>query len=101
MYRGRYVTLTDVTANAMSANNQSLIVEKDGLFYVFHGICAEAWVSEDGVENELLSTDADAVCRTRADALEEAHDLEKQDPTEYGVHEGRLAKDGCGVKLII
>lgn len=85
----------------MSANNQTLVVERNGLFYVFHGVMAETWSDEEGVENELLSTDADAICRTRADALEEAHDLERGDPTEYGVHEWRLAKDGAVVKLII
>lgn len=62
---------------------------------------AESWYDDDGVENELLSTDADVVCRTRGDALEEAHDLEKEDPTEYGVVEGRLAKDGAAVNLIL
>lgn len=82
----------------MSANNQILVKEHKGRWYVFDNVNAESW--DENEKNELSLKEAEASFGTRAEALEFAHDLEMiGDGTEYGVGEF-LAKDGADVKII-
>lgn len=95
----------------MSANNQTLIKEYKGKWYVFTNIQAESWCEIDdndriieGRDNELLLKRAIAVCDSREEALDKAFELDKGEGeygegTEYGVAEF-LVKDGADIKII-
>ena len=94
----------------MSANNQTLVKEHNGKWYVFTNIQAESWVTLDendkvieGRENELSIKEAAAVCNTKEEAFEKAAELDQDDEyggTEYGVQLNRLCKDDAEVKLL-
>lgn len=89
----------------MSANNQTLIKNHDGKFYIFDNIQAESWCDENGEHiNELYLKDAVAICDTRDEALTEALKIEQDDEmggTEYGIQFEQLQKDGTGVVVVV
>jgi len=75
----------------MSANNQTLIIEHKGRFYVYDNVMAESW----GEVNELgLSC---LVYDDKMEAIKKAEELDKEYDTEYGIHFNELAKDGAEV----
>lgn len=90
----------------MSANNQTLIKEHKGKFYVFPDIMAESW----GEVNEIRITGKHPyVFNTRDEAYHAALGLDADaevegqfgpEGTEYGVQFNRLCKDDAEVKLI-
>jgi len=89
----------------MSANNQTLIKEFRGKWYVFLDIMAESWSDEKGHLNELSLKHAAAVCNTRDEAYAKALELDAKEGqfgegTEYGVHFERLVKDDKKVKIV-
>jgi len=94
----------------MSANNQTLIKEYKGKWYIFTNIMAESWCMTDdkdeiieGRDNELLLKNAAAICDTRDEAFDKAWTLDNDDDmggTEYGVQFNRLCKDDTEVKII-
>lgn len=91
----------------MSANNQILIKEHKGKWYIFTNVMAESWCDENGEhKNELHLSKASAICDTRDEAYEKALELEKKFAEEYffgheyGVQFRYLYKDGEEVKLI-
>lgn len=86
----------------MSQNNQTLIKQHNGKFYVFPDVMAESW---DEI-NELPIKDAKAVYDNRDEAYEFALQADSQvegmfgpEGTEYGVQFNRLCKDDAEVKL--
>ena len=91
----------------MSANNQTLIVEHGGRFYVFENVMAESWAHYDEETdtfdesrmNELPLTEASAVFDTRNEAFAKALELDEYE-TEYGVQSETLCKDGSPVNII-
>ena len=93
----------------MSANNQTLVKEHKGKFYVFPNIMAESWVHDDnGIVdesriNELPLSKAIAVFDNRDEAFEKAWEIDRDDDfggTEYGVQFNRLCKDDASVTII-
>ena len=96
----------------MSANNQTLIKEHEGKWYVFTNVMAESWCYYDRAtgkfdesrKNELSLKFADGIYSSRDEAFEAARELEMKDDlggTEYGVQFNRLCKDDAEVTLII
>jgi len=93
----------------MSANNQTLIKEHKGKWYVFVNVNAESWdwnkeKNEPG-PNKLSIKEADGVYDKRIDALSAAWRLDEiwgqfREGTEYGVQEDVLFKDGAEVEII-
>jgi len=91
----------------MSANNQVLVKEYEGRWYVFNNIQAESWCDDNGEhENELYLDEAHQWFDTKEDAIIYAHKLDEQfdeewgmPNSEYGVH-FNLAKDGADVKIL-
>jgi len=96
----------------MSANNQTLIKEYKGKWYVFTNIQAETWCNYDeekqeiikGTENRLSLKSARVVCDNRDEAWDKAWELDKEsgeweEGTEYGVQLNRLYKDNSEVFL--
>ena len=91
----------------MSANNQTLIKEYQGKWYVFANVMAESWC-DDNMEhvNEISLKAASAICETRDEAFERAWELDKEfgeygEGTEYGVQFNRLCKDDAEVKIVL
>ena len=88
----------------MSANNQTLIKEYKGKFYIFTNIQAESWCDENMEHvNELSLKEGVEPFDTRDQAFEKALKLDKDDDyggTEYGVQFNRLCKDDSEVILI-
>ena len=95
----------------MSANNQTLVKEHKGKFYVFTNVNAESWVHydektgtfDDTRRNELKLKGASAVFENRDDAFNKAWELDEDDDmggTEYGVQFNRLCKDDGEIKII-
>ena len=93
----------------MSANNQVLVKEYKGKWYVFGNLMAESWVHydektekfDDSRINELKLSEADGVFNSRDEAYEFASKVDRGDfPTEYGVQFNRLCKDDAEVKII-
>ena len=93
----------------MSANNQTLVKEYKGKWYVFGNIMAESWVHydhetqkfDDSRVNELELSEADGVFNSRDEAYEFALKVNDDNfPTEYGVQFNRLCKDDAEVKII-
>jgi hypothetical protein len=93
----------------MSANNQVLVKEYKGKWYVFGNLMAESWVHydektekfDDSRVNELKLSDAEGVFNSRDEAYEFALKVDRDDfPTEYGVQFNRLCKDDSEVKII-
>lgn len=81
----------------MSANNQTLIKKhSDGKYYIFSNVNAESW---DDV-NILSIKRCEDSCSNFEDAYGIAEEIEKEEPTEYGIHKETLAKDGAKVVLI-
>lgn len=83
----------------LSANNQTLIKEHKGKFYVFTNVNAESW-HDEGEENELTLIEAHGEYDTRDEAFEEALEMDRLEGSEYGVQFNRLCKDDSEVKLI-
>ena len=95
----------------MSANNQTLIKEHQGKFYVFTNVMAESWVHYDEATgkfddtriNELSLASARACFDRRDDAFFAACEMDEDDDmggTEYGVQFNRLCKDDGEVKIV-
>jgi len=94
----------------MSANNQTLVKQHKGKWYVFENIQAESWVTLDdddkvieGRDNELSLKEAVAVFNTKEEAMEKAYDVDAscgqfEEGTEYGVSTA-LVKDGADVTI--
>ena len=85
----------------MSANNQILVKEHKGKWYVFDNVTAESWSKK----NALYRTEAVGCYWERDAALDRAEKLldEAIDdgyPVEYGIQFEKLAKDGADVKII-
>lgn len=91
----------------MSINNQMLIKEHKGQFYVFD-VMAESWGEFDEDGNLISKTNylpverAKAVCNTREEAHKVAHKLDSKEmlSAEYGVIDEKLAKDGAEVVFV-
>lgn len=86
----------------MSANNQTLVKEHEGKFYVFKDINAEAW---DEGHHELKASSADFVSDSRDEAFAKAIELDGvcgqfEEGTEYGVQFNRLCKDDTEVYIV-
>lgn len=79
----------------MSANNQILIKEYKGKWYVFD-VMAESWENAEGKVNPLSLKSAVGEYSTKAQALE--YGLAISVHTEYGVAD-RLIKDGADVTI--
>ena len=93
----------------MSANNQTLVKEHNGKFYVFTNINAESWgwydIKKEPAPNKLSVKHAKGVYDTRDEAYEAALKFTEEEdsdgvPTEYGVQFNRLCKDDAEVILI-
>lgn len=96
----------------MSANNQILIKEHKGKFYVFSNIMAESWCELDendkpveGRNNELSIKRADSFFNTKEEALIRAFEIDKEfddefEGHEYGIQFEHLCKDNAEVKII-
>lgn len=80
----------------MSANNQTLIKEHEGKYYIFSNIMAESWDEK----NELKVSEAEDIALTLEDAYKKARQIESLDPTEYGVQVDELQKDGAEITLL-
>ena len=83
----------------MSANNQILVKEHKGKWYVFNNIMAESW----GKVNQLNISRADGVYGSRDEAYEAAIDMNEKEEwpgIEYGVQFNRLCKDDAEVELV-
>ncbi len=83
----------------MSANNQTLIKEHKGKWYIFGNVNAESWKNPDtkSSKNALRIQEADGVYDTRDEAYKAAIEIEKvqgqfEEGTEYGVQFNRLWK---------
>lgn len=91
----------------MSANNQTLIKEHKGKWYVFTNVNAESWgwdeEKNEPAPNRLFIDGAAAVCDTRDEAFEKAWELDTNEyygGSEYGVQFNRLCKDDGEVELV-
>ena len=94
----------------MSANNQTLIKEYKGKWYVFVDINAESWEWDEEknkpiTPNKLKLKFAKGPFNSRDEAYEEALELDSkcgqfEEGTEYGVQFNRLCKDDAEVKII-
>ena len=92
----------------MSANNQTLIKEHEGKWYVFTNVNAESWCDTDDPNdkgNIVSIKEADGIFDTRDEAYANALALDSQcgefkEGTEYGVQFNRLCKDDSEVKII-
>lgn len=92
----------------MSANNQILVKEYNGKFYVFD-VMAESWGEWDMVsgkftieKNKLYIGEAKGKFSTRQKAHDFANSIEDNSPwgsSEYGVIDEVLYKDGAEVTL--
>ena len=87
----------------MSANNQTLIKEYKGKWYVFTNVNAESWgwneEKNEPAPNTLSIKEADGIFNTRDEAYNEAVKLTDYE-VEYGVQFNRLCKDDAEVILI-
>lgn len=92
----------------MSRNDQLLVKEYKGKFYVFD-VMAESWGdwTEDGKliskANHLNTSQAKGVFDTREEAHKFAHKLDEEDEwfgSEYGVVDEVLYKDGEQVIIV-
>lgn len=93
----------------MSKNNQILVKEHKGKFYVFD-VMAETWGQWDnetnqpiGELNELSVKEAKGVFNTREEAHNFGHKLDAEDEwfgSEYGVIDEVLCKDGAEVIIV-
>ena len=89
----------------MSANNQTLVKEYKGKWYVFTNLMAESWCRNKKHMNELSLKEADGVYNSRDEAYEAALELDAkcgqfEEGTEYGVQFNRLCKDDSEVNII-
>ncbi len=81
----------------MSANNQTLIKEHKGKWYVFENVMAESW---DDVNHLYIGDEKPESFDSRDEAYERALELDQRDGTEYGVQFNRLCKDDAEVIII-
>lgn len=82
----------------MSRNDQLLVKEHGGKFYIF-SVMAESWDSS----NKLSLDEALGVFDAREEAHQFAHKHDAEDEmfgSEYGVVDEVLAKDGQDVKIV-
>lgn len=77
----------------MSSNNQTLIKKYNNRYYIFSNVNAESW---DEI-NTLSIKEAEDSCSNFEDAYGIAEEIEKEDPTEYGIQNEVLVKDGAKV----
>ena len=92
----------------MSRNDQLLVKEYKGKFYVFD-VMAESWGEWDiknckpiSDKNKLPISEAKGVFNTRKEAHKFAHKLDAEDEwfgSEYGVVDEVLYKDGASVEI--
>lgn len=85
----------------MSRNDQLLVKEHKGKFYVFE-VMAESWNSELFGDNNLKLTEARGEFETRDAAHKFAHNLDTNDEwggSEYGVVDEVLYKDDASVVI--
>ena len=85
----------------MSANNQTLIKEYKGKWYVFTNVNAESWKKK----NTLSIKGASGVYDSRDEAYNNALSLDSEcgqfgEGTEYGIQFNRLCKDDAEIFLI-
>lgn len=86
----------------MSANNQVLVQEYKGKWYVFDNVQAESWSEE----NELSIKSAKGVFDGQLEAIEFAAKLDSEiddfamENSEYGVVLNELYKDSAKVTLV-
>lgn len=91
----------------MSANNQVLVKEYKGHWYVFNNVMAESWYDPaTNKENELSIKRAKKKFDTEPEAYDYAYKIDNEVDerfgyanSEYGVH-SKLAKDGAEVIII-
>lgn len=86
----------------MSANNQTLIKEYKGKWYVFVNVNAESWGNGKNILSLKL---ANGIFDSRDEAYSAALELDSkygefEEGTEYGVQFNRLCKDDTEVKII-
>jgi len=85
----------------MSANNQVLVKEFKGRWYVFNNIMAESWSDK----NELNIKEAISSFSTEEKAMEYAYKVDAEEDefvgfnSEYGVSK-KLVKDNADVTII-
>ena len=79
----------------MSANNQTLIREQNGKFYVFSNVNAEAWSKQPTLSKET----AECICDSLEESVNIAVAIEESEKTEYGIVLNRLKKDNSKVRL--
>lgn len=92
----------------MSANNQTLIKEYKGKFYVFSNVMAESWFDSDDSNNKgniLSIKEATGVYDTRDEAYKVALKIDEewgqfQEGTEYGIVFDKLQKDNAPVEIV-
>jgi len=88
--------------NTMSKNNQLLVKEHKGKFYVFE-VMAESWIDEGQQVNRLELKEAKNTFDTRKEAHYFAHKLDTDDEwggSEYGVVDEVLYKDDAPVQIV-
>jgi hypothetical protein len=92
----------------MSANNQVLVADYKGKWYVFNNVPAESWGEWDDETNKEISDKnylsiktANAVFDTEQEAVNKAFEIDREvddewgmPNSEYGVQINELAKDG-------
>jgi len=94
----------------MSRNDQILVKEHNGKFYVFD-VMAESWGEWDedlnkpiiSDKNKLSVKEAKGVFDTREEAVMFGHKLDEEDDwggSEYGVVNETLYKDGAPVEIV-
>lgn len=93
----------------MSRNDQLLVKEYKGKFYVFD-VMAESWGEWDretqkpiSDKNKLSLSEAKGVYDTREEAHKAAHKIDAEDEwygSEYGVVDEVLYKDGASVEIV-
>jgi len=86
----------------MSSNDQTLICEEGGQFFVFTSVNAEAW--QEG-EHTLSKKEAKGVFDNREDALIVAGKWDEEESqfgegSEYGIIFDKLSKDNTSVRLV-
>lgn len=93
----------------MSANNQTLVKEYKGKWYVFGNVNAESWgwdeVKDEPAPNYLYKINSDGVFDTRDEAYDFAkmidhHTGEFGEGTEYGVQFNRTCKDDGAIEIV-
>lgn len=80
----------------MSVNNQMLVKEFEGKWYVFD-VMAESWI-DAGSKNETINYLSIKQALSSHDSMDEAYTVAHESITEYGISD-HLIKDGADVTL--